>query len=164
MSSLQTLFTEPHTLTKLNKTEPILLGLSGGGHMALMMAGYCPEYFKAIGAFVPICNLEKWAEENQNYRPHILACCGDREEMLRRSPVSYIDKIATANLKIFHGKYDSCVPVTQSMALYDMVFKKDPRARVFLDIFDGGHEIDMKMAMYWLLSQYKGDEKTDITG
>jgi dipeptidyl aminopeptidase/acylaminoacyl peptidase len=84
--------------------------------------------------------------------------------MLRRSPVSYIDKIATANLKIFHGKYDSCVPVTQSMTLYDMVFKKDPRARVFLDIFDGGHEIDMKMAMYWLLSQYKGDKKISITG
>jgi hypothetical protein len=50
------------------------------------------------------------------------------------------------------------------MTLYDMVFKKDPRARVFLDIFDGGHEIDMKMAMYWLLSRYKGDEKVSITG
>ena len=148
----------------VDRENIFLLGLSGGGHMALMMAGYCPEYFKAIGAFVPICNLEKWAEENQNYRPHILACCGDGEDMLRRSPVSYINKIATANLKIFHGKYDSCVPVTQSMTLYDMVFKKDPRARVFLDIFDGGHEIDMKMAMYWLLSQYKGDEKTAITG
>ncbi len=53
-----------------------LLGLSGGGHMALMMAGYCPEYFKAIGAFVPICDLARWAEENAGYRPHILACCG----------------------------------------------------------------------------------------
>jgi dipeptidyl aminopeptidase/acylaminoacyl peptidase len=148
----------------VDRENIFLLGLSGGGHMALMMAGYCPEYFKAIGAFVPICNLEKWAEENQNYRPHILACCGDGEQMLRRSPVSYIDKIATANLKIFHGKYDSCVPVTQSMELYAEVFKINPRARVFLDIFDGGHEIDMKMAMYWLLSQYKGDEKTAITG
>ena len=141
-----------------------LLGLSGGGHMALMMAGYCPEYFKAIGSFVPICDLAKWADENANYRPHIIACCGTEEEMLRRSPVSYVDKIATANLKIFHGKYDSCVPVTQSIALYDMVFKKDPRARVFLDIFDGGHEIDMKSAMYWLLSQYNGEEKIAITG
>ena len=148
----------------IDRDNIFLLGLSGGGHMALMMAGLIPEYFKAIGSFVPICDLAKWAVENANYRPHILACCGTEEEMLRRSPVSYIDKIATANLKIFHGKYDSCVPVTQSMALYDMVFKKDPRARVFLDIFDGGHEIDMKTAMYWLLSQYKGEEKTAITG
>ena len=45
-----------------------------------------------------------------------------------------------------------------------MVFKKDPRARVFLDIFDGGHEIDMKSAMYWLLSQYNGEKKVAITG
>lgn len=141
-----------------------LLGLSGGGHMALMMAGYCPEYFKAIGAFVPICDLARWAEENAGYRPHILACCGSKDEMLYRSPISYVDKIATANLKIFHGKYDSCVPVTQSMSLYDAVFKINPRARVFLDIFDGGHEIDMKVAMYWLLSQYGGTQKINITG
>ena len=132
--------------------------------MALMMAGYCPEYFKAIGAFVPICNLAKWAEENAGYKPHILACCGSESEMLRRSPVSYIDTIARANLKIFHGKYDSCVPVTQSVELYDMIFKSNPRARVFLDIFDGGHEIDMKSAMYWILSQYRGGNKVDITG
>ena len=148
----------------VDKENVFLLGLSGGGHMALMMAGYCPEYFKAIGSFVPICNLGKWAAENPNYRPHILACCGSEDEMLKRSPISYIDKIAMANLKIFHGKYDSCVPVTQSMELYDSVFKKHPRARVFLDIFDGGHEIDMNSAMYWLLSQYNGEKKTAITG
>ena len=129
-----------------------------------MMAGYCPEYFKAVGAFVPITNLAKWTEQNPNYKPHVVACCGTEEEMLDRSPISYIDEIAKSNLKIFHGKYDSCVPVTQSVELYDAVFKKYPRARVFLDIFDGGHEIDMKSAMYWLLSQYKGDEKVAITG
>ena len=148
----------------VDRENVFLLGLSGGGHMALMMAGYCPEYFKAIGAFVPITNLAKWTEQNPNYKPHVVACCGTEEEMLDRSPISYIDEIAKSNLKIFHGKYDSCVPVTQSVELYDAVFKKYPRARVFLDIFDGGHEIDMKSAMYWLLSQYKGDEKVAITG
>ncbi len=148
----------------VDKDNVFLLGLSGGGHMALMMAGYCPEYFKAIGAFVPICDLARWAEENEGYRPHILACCGSVEEMLHRSPISYAHKIATANLKIFHGKFDSCVPVTQSTALYDTVFKINPRARVFLDVFDGGHEIDMKSAMYWIMSQYSGTNKADITG
>ena len=34
------------------------LGLSVGGHMALLMAGFCPEVFKAIGAFVPITDLK----------------------------------------------------------------------------------------------------------
>ena len=138
----------------VDRENVFLLGLSGGGHMALMMAGFCPEYFKAIGAYVPITDLKKWTEENPNYKQHVAACCGTEEEMLRRSPVSYIDTIARANLKIFHGKYDSCVPVTQSLELYRMVFENHPRARVFLDIFDGGHEIDMNEATYWLLSQY----------
>lgn len=149
---------------RVDRGNVFLLGLSGGGHMALLMAGYCPECFKAIGAFVPICDLVGWTEENAGYKPHVIACCGTEDEMLRRSPISYVDTIARANLKIFHGKYDSCVPVTQSMRLYETVFKKHPRSRVFLDIFDGGHEIDMKVAMYWLLSQYKGSDKTNVTG
>lgn len=41
---------------------------------------------------------------------------------------------------------------------------KYPDARVFLDIFGGSNEIDMEMAMYWLLSQYKEVEKTAVTG
>ena len=39
-----------------------------------------------------------------------------------------------------------------------------PAARVFLDIFDGGHEIDMEQAMYWLLSQYRKKQLTAVTG
>ena len=27
-----------------------------------------------------------------------------------------------------------------------------------------GHELDMEVAMYWLLSQYKSQEKTEVTG
>ena len=142
-----------------------LLGLSGGGHMALLMAGFIPEYFKAIGAYVPITDLEKWAEQNENYRPHVCACCNnDTSEMKKRSPISYIDTIARANLKIFHGKYDPVVPMTQSMELYNAILQKYPSSKTYLDIFDGGHQIDMHQAMYWIISQYKSDEKTQITG
>jgi len=35
---------------------------------------------------------------------------------------------------------------------------------VFLDIFDGGHTIDMEQAMYWINSQYKKTAKTAVTG
>ena len=133
--------------------------------MALMMAGFVPQMFEAIGAFVPICNLEDWAEENPNYRPHILACCReDHEEMKKRSPISYLDTIAQANLKIFHGKYDPIVPVTQSMKLYAKLCEKHPECRVFLDVFDGGHEIDYHQAMYWLISQYDKKKIADVTG
>lgn len=142
-----------------------LLGLSGGGHMSLMMAGFCPEYFKVIGAYVPITDLEKWTRQNPGYSVHVLACCReDVHEMKKRSPISYIDTIAKANLKIFHGKFDSVVPVSQSLQLYGEIMEKHPDARVFLDVFDGGHEIDMEAAMYWILSQYKGTTKTQVTG
>lgn len=142
-----------------------LLGLSGGGHMALLMCGFCPTYFKAVGAFVPITDLRKWTEENENYKKHVLACCENSEkEMLARSPISYIDEIARANLKIFHGKYDPVVPVAQSERLYRAIAEKYPTARVFLDIFDGKHEIDMDAAAHWILTQYKGGKRVTVTG
>lgn len=148
----------------IDKENVFLLGASGGGHMALMMAGFCPECFKAIASFVPICNLKKWKDENLKYTDHIVACCGDEKEMLLRSPITYLDKISTANLKIFHGKYDASVPVTQSINFFNELNSKYPKSRVFLDVFDGGHEMDMIQAMYWLNSQYKKAEAEEVTG
>ncbi len=149
----------------IDEENIFLLGLSGGGHMALLMAGFCPEYFKAIGAYVPITDLAKWRNQNEKYRPYVEACCkNDEAEMISRSPITYMDTIAKANVKIFHGKFDPTVPYTQSTELYNAIMEKYPTARVFLDIFDGGHEIDMKQAAYWILSQYTGVEKTQVTG
>lgn len=148
----------------VDRNNIFLLGLSGGAHMALLMAGMCPAYFKAIGAFAPITDLTKWAEENPAYGKHVLACCQSEEQMLIRSPITYVDTIAKANLKIFHGKHDSAVPVTHSIALFNALMEKHPSASVYLDIFDGGHEIDMQTAVYWIISQYAPAEKTLVTG
>lgn len=146
----------------VDESNIFLLGASGGGHMALMMAGMCPERFRAIGAFVPITDLTKWERQNDHYSSHILACCG--EEMLARSPMTYLDNIAKANLKIFHGKHDPIVPVSHSLELFNGIMKKYPKASVYLDIFDGGHHMDMQVAEYWILSQYNGGENTVVTG
>ena len=149
----------------VDRENVFLLGLSGGGHMALMVSGNIPEYFKAVGAFVPVCNLEDWTNENANYAPHVLACCGGlKSEMRSRSPINLIDGIARANVKIFHGKYDRVVPVSQSVKLYAEIMDKHPDSRVFLDIFDGGHEIDMNVAEYWIITQYKGKNVARVTG
>lgn len=139
-----------------------LLGMSGGGHMALLTAAFWPAQFRAVGAVVPITDLNCWVQESNDYRPHILACCG--EELAARSPMTYADSIAKANLKIFHGKFDPVVPVHHSVDLYTQIQKIDPSARVFLDIFDGGHEIDMETAMHWLLTQYEDRNVTQVTG
>ncbi len=149
----------------IDSNNIFLLGASGGGHMALMMCGFCPEVFKAAGAFVPITDLAAWAEANTSYRSKIYACCTeDKGELANRSPMSYIDNIARANLKIFHGKYDHVVPVAQSLTLYAALMRQHPDSRVFLDIFDGGHEMKMHTAMHWILSQYKKAGSETVTG
>lgn len=148
----------------VDEENVFLLGCSGGGHMALLMAGKCPELFKAVGAYVPITDLHLWIEQNKDYAPHVKACCGNEREMLVRSPVYYKDKISRANLKIFHGKFDSVVPVAQSVSFYNELLKDYPNASIYLDVFDGGHEMDMEQAMYWLLSQYERKDKIQVTG
>ncbi len=150
---------------EIDRENVFLLGASGGGHMAALMAGTSPERFKAIGAFVPITDLVKWAQQNENYRPHMLACCsGDEGEMRKRSSITYVDTLARANLKLFHGKYDPIVPVSHSIELFNAVQAKYPRSHVYLDVFDGGHEMDLQVAMAWLLSQYKKVNKEAVTG
>ncbi len=142
-----------------------LLGCSGGGHMALMMAGYCPEVFRCIGAFVPITDLHTWVDQNPRYTEHILACCShDTEEMAKRSPMSYLDVIARSNTKIFHGKYDPSVPMAHSLDFYNTLLKQYPDCSVYLDIFDGGHQMDMRTAAAWIESQYRKTELTNVTG
>ncbi len=148
----------------VDKDNIFLLGASGGGHMSLMMAGYIPEYFKAIASFVPISDLARWKVESPRYASAVDACCENADEMLLRSPINYIDKIATANLKIFHGKYDHIVPVQQSIDFFNELNAKYPKSRVFLDIFDGGHEMDLLQAMYWINSQYIVEEAEEVTG
>lgn len=148
----------------IDRENIFLVGESGGGHMALLMAGYCPEYFKAIAAFVPITDLNKWAEESDEYREHILACCKSEEEMEKRSPKNYIDTIAKANLKIFHGKYDKVVPVNHSISLFNEIVRKYPAAKVYLDVFDGGHQTDTVLLMHWIMSQYKEENMLFVTG
>ena len=102
---------------------------------------------------------------NPHCTDHILACySSSREEMLRRSPISYLDEIARANLKLFHGKYDPTVPVSHSIDFFNRMMERHPSARTYLDIFDGGHEIDMDAAMYWLLSQYQKTDRRAVTG
>ena len=111
--------------------------------MGLLMAGCYPELFRAVSVFVPVTDLKKWHSQNENYAPHIKACCKTKAEMTRRSPVSFIDGIAKANVKIFAGKYDKTIPVAHSEDLYRTIRTKYPDAKIYLDTFDGGHEMDM---------------------
>ena len=150
----------------------LLLGASGGGHMALLMAAYAPKLFRAVGSFVPITDLNKWHEENPNYREEIEACCGGEpgegteQEYQYRSPMTYISEIAKATVKIFSGKWDSVVPCHHGLDLYCKIFEQHPKAKVYFEMFDGGHEMPVEMAERWLISQMDSvaKKKEQVTG
>ena len=156
----------------IDRENILLLGLSGGGHMALLTAALAPNRFKAVASFVPITDLEAWYYEKQNtiYQTAIAACCGGLpegphlEEYRDRSPIHYVDDLAKANLKLFHGKFDDVVPVAHSIRLYLEIANKYPDARTFLDIFDGGHVINMDTAVNWFLSQMGESHLSRVSG
>ena len=148
----------------VDRDNILLLGASGGGHMALMTAAKNPTFFRAVGSFVPITDLAAWTEENKNYKGSVLACCTTKDDLRLRSPISYADSLAKANLKIFHGKFDNVVPYMQSVRLYLEIIKVAPASRVFLEIFDGGHSMNMETAMRWLTSQMSKNADESVTG
>ena len=151
-------------LAPVDESSILLLGASGGGHMALMTAATAPRLFRAVGSFVPITDLAAWYKENSNYAGSVLACCETEEEMARRSPIHLAEALAGVRLKIFHGKSDPVVPYTHSVNMFLKIMETDPGAGVYLDIFDGGHEMRMPMAMDWLLSQMSKKETNSVTG
>lgn len=159
------------SMHKIDTDNIFLLGASGGGHMALMATSDRPTFFKAVASFVPISNMEAWYHEaSERYTDDIAACMGgipDGEhigEYRERSPIHHIDSIAKANLKIFHGRFDPVVPVHQSLKFYINLHDRYPKARVFLDIFDGGHEMDVENAVRFFFSQMEEKTLQTVTG
>ncbi len=150
---------------EVDRNNIFLIGGSGGGHMALLIAGYAPERFKAIVSVVPITDLKKFIGQSTHYGKHVIACTGgDEEELMKRSPIFYIDKIAEANLKIFHGKWDKTVPVSHSLTLYNEIVSRYPEARVYLDIFDGAHEMCIDQIELFITKQYDREPIDSLSG
>ncbi|HET6421410.1 MAG TPA: prolyl oligopeptidase family serine peptidase [Geobacteraceae bacterium] len=133
-----------------------LLGGSGGGHMALMMAAHAPAQWKGVSAWVPITDLAAWHGENPEYAGHVAACCGgspgtdpetDRE-YIERSPIKFVKELASVNLSLHHGRYDPVVPYGHSWKLA-LELEKLGAERFFFEIFDGEHDIHYEMAFHW---------------
>jgi dipeptidyl aminopeptidase/acylaminoacyl peptidase len=138
--------------TPVDDRNIFLVGGSGGGHMAMMLAGYRPHLWRSVAAFCGISDLAIWHGENPKYAPHVEACCGGppseatAEQYRSRSPMSRVEGIAQAELYLYHGKYDPSAPVTHSTRLYDAVFRLAPKARCFLKVYDAAHDMHMDLA------------------
>ena len=125
-----------------------LIGCSGGGHMALLAAETAPELFRAVEVWCAVSDLVKWHEFQpkcqRNYAPHIEACLGGTpeelpEEYAKRSPARQVEALKDLPVSIHHGRHDPVVPFAHSVELAKNI-EATGNPRVYLDIFDGGHE------------------------
>jgi len=123
---------------KVDTTRIYLAGSSGGGHMAMLMAGHYPDRFSAVSAWVGISDLAEWYRfhlkdgKPQNYAKMILASLGgppgqtaliDRRYR-DRSPVSVLSRASEVPLDLCAGVHDGktgSVPIHHTMRAWNLV-------------------------------------------
>lgn len=113
----------------IDENRIYLIGSSGGGHAALLMAGRHPEIWAAVSAWNGISDLKKWWVFNKEYAEQIEAAVGGRPdssetaaaECLKRSPLTYLQNAGSVKLDINAGIEDETVPFIQSLLAYNQV-------------------------------------------
>lgn len=120
-----------------------LVGVSGGGHAALLMAGRAPKVWAGVSAWVPISDIRAWWSQKSRgrkskYAKHIELAVGGRpdvdaraaEECVKRSPVTYLARASGVNLDINAGVTDGrngSVPFTHSLNAFNAVVAEPER-------------------------------------
>ena len=150
-----------------------LLGGSGGGHMALMLAARAPAFWTGVSSWVPITDLSAWHAENKDYSVHLEACLGgapgadaevDRQYRLR-SPLGHLPALAQATLSVHHGRFDPVVSYRHTTRLVAELERHDP-GKFFFEVFGGGHDIRYEAAFRWFdgLLESGAGEGARLTG
>ena len=123
-------------LANVDEHQIYLLGGSGGGHMALMMAQRAPEVWTAVSAWVPITDLAAWhqfsKQTNSRYFTMMEQCCGGapdtparQEEYRRRSPLNGLGQARSLRIAIDSGIQDghggASVPLSHSLRAFNVL-------------------------------------------
>ena len=113
-----------------------LAGVSGGGHMTMLMSGHHPEEFSAASAWVGISDMPQWYHfhvkdgQPQRYAKMILQCFGgppgtsaEIDAQYRdRSPLFHMHRVGDLPLDLFAGVNDGhtgSVPVRHSLRAFN---------------------------------------------
>ncbi|MFP6906803.1 MAG: prolyl oligopeptidase family serine peptidase [Verrucomicrobiota bacterium] len=119
-----------------------LVGVSGGGHAALLLAGRSPTTWAGVSAWVPISDLHAWWREckgTRKYAAHIERAVGGNPDTdkraaaacIKRSPLNYLDRAAGLNLDINAGVTDGhqggSVPFSHSLHAFNRVVPERDR-------------------------------------
>lgn len=120
---------------KIDEQRIYLIGGSGGGYAALLMAGRHPEIWAGVSAWCSITDIKAWHAESRlrqsGYDMDIEKSCGgdpaaDKRagaEAVKRSACAYLSKARTVNLDINAGIHDGhtgSVPVSHSLLAFNL--------------------------------------------
>jgi dipeptidyl aminopeptidase/acylaminoacyl peptidase len=124
------------TLPGVNADSIGVLGFSLGGQVALLSGARSPR-IKAIVAYFPITDIQRWGETTSNtgiryfYVPMV---CGAGHS---NSPVNSADKIR-APVLLIHGDRDTEVPTEQSLRMREALQKANRHVELLI-IGEGAH-------------------------
>ena len=110
-----------------------LIGASGGGHLALMMAALKPSLWAAVSLWCPVADIARWHGEGlvcgNGYPAMLEAVCGGTpaerpDEYRRRTPLSFLDAAREAALPIdiaagIHDGHAGAVPVGHAIRTFN---------------------------------------------
>jgi dipeptidyl aminopeptidase/acylaminoacyl peptidase len=117
-----------------------LVGGSGGGYMALLMAAKYPELWAAVSAWVPISDLAAWHGSAKaaglRYDGMLEKCFGGppstaEAEYKKRSPLFQLSRAKGLRISIHTGIHDGhkgSVPVSQSLRAFNELAKANGHA------------------------------------
>lgn len=111
-----------------------LTGVSGGGHMAMLMAGRHPKAWTAVSAWVGISDLAAWHQRHagDNYGKMVRLCCGGPPgktplvdaQYRERSPLTWLAGAVDVPLEMAAGVHDGhrgSVPVRHTLDAFNVV-------------------------------------------
>ena len=159
---------------KVDRSRIYLCGVSGGGHMSMLMAGHHPDRFSAVSAWVGISDLAEWYRfhlkdgKPQRYAQMIQACLQGPPGTSKaidadykdRSPLFHIHKVGDLPVDIFAGVNDGhtgSVPVSHSIKAFNQIAKAHGNAVVTDD------EIEQLWSQRKLDAPRESDKAVDTT-
>jgi len=130
-----------------------VVGYSGGGMMALLLAGRHPDKVTAVAAWGPPQNLVEFYDfsrrNGRSYANHISAACGGdprvagpvQDECLKRSPITYLDNARDNEIPVFiaQGLQDPFVHSAGAAKVFNPLADPDDRfTAAEIDLFGRG--------------------------
>ncbi len=119
---------------QVDRQRIYLTGVSGGGHMTMLMVGKHPEPWAAASAWVGISDLRTWHDRHAagKYGLMMRKCCGGKpgdsaevdQQYRERSPVTWLHRSLPVPLDIAAGVHDGhrgSVPIRQSLNAFNLI-------------------------------------------